>query len=137
MEQRSSFQISPSFAVSASGVALAGASVERNPPHLSPNNCDGPLMPCLALSAASTPPSAARPACSFLLCEPSWINAHNPPLKLPEMPNAALICPAFSPINFPAAAAAPKTPQVEVECQPAPLWGEYPPQASSTRRATS
>ena len=30
-----------------------------------------PLMPRCASSAACTPPSAARAACSFLVCEPS------------------------------------------------------------------
>ncbi|MOA70655.1 hypothetical protein D3C78_1996890 [compost metagenome] len=52
------------------------------------------------------------------------MKAHKPPLKLPAMPSADKVCPAFNRKIRALAAAAPNTPQVAVECQPAPLWAE-------------
>ena len=61
-----------------------------------------------------------------------------PPVKLPAIPSAQAVFSASSPSILAAAAAAPKLPQVPVECQPPPvLWARYPPAPSSTRKATS
>ena len=52
------------------------------------------------------------------------MKAQRPLLKLAAWPKAAAVCSASSPSTRAAAAAAPKVPQVAVECQPRPLCGE-------------
>ena len=68
-------------------------------------------------SAAKMPLLAARPGLKLLFIDPN--NSRNPTGCEAASPSAQTICCALRSRSFPAAAAAPNTPQVPVMCQPA------------------
>ena len=79
-------------------------------------------MPACASSAAVKPFSAALPGWKRLVMAPSARKAQMPPVKVPAMPSASAKRAGVELQQMrAAAAAAPKLPQVPVECQPRSL----------------
>jgi hypothetical protein len=96
------------------GRAGAGEKVPKAPRAL--QRLGTPATPLAASIAAMTPCCAARPACNGLAMVP---NCSLEPLAMLKARLRAAVTPLFSrPISRAQAAAAPKGPSVEVECQP-------------------
>src|ERR1700689_3801623 len=76
----------------------------------------GPSKPCSASSADHSPLRAALPTLRLFAGVPK--HSHRPADCVAALPSAHAIWRSSSAANFPAPAAAPNTPQVEVICQP-------------------
>ena len=87
-----------------------------------PRSASSPLgdavKPSAAISAATTPFSAARPAWNGLVMVPKF--SRNPPACVAPMASARRVASRSSPRSFAAAAAAPIEPQVAVLWKP--VW---------------
>ena len=93
-----------------SGCASGQAATKK--PFAPSRICAGPVKPRAASSAASTPASAARPACRCLLIAPSSRNCHKPADCVPALPSAQTVGSSRRSSSVAAAMAEPYGPQV-------------------------
>ena len=105
-------------------------SLDLDDTHLPSTTVGGPVSPCRARSAATTPACAAQPQCTRLTVPPVRLASSSPDPMDAAIPAACAIRSASSPPTVAAATAAPTAPQIEVACCPRSKNSELPSLAS-------